>query len=179
MEVTKFAVEGPLLLTPRAFADHRGFFMEAYNRRVFEEIGIKDDFVQDNHSKSVKGTLRGLHYQVNRWQGKLVRCTAGEIWDVAVDIRPNSPTFGQSVAATLSADNKQMLWVPVGFAHGFQVTSDTAEVIYKCTDYWSPQDERGVIWSDPALGLNWPDPENAILSDKDVVHPLFKDLKLD
>lgn len=179
MEVTKFAVEGPLLLTPRAFADHRGFFMEAYNRRVFEEIGIKDDFVQDNHSKSVKGTLRGLHYQVNRWQGKLVRCTAGEIWDVAVDIRPNSPTFGQSVAATLSADNKQMLWVPVGFAHGFQVTSDTAEVIYKCTDYWSPQDERGVLWSDPALGLNWPDPENAILSDKDVVHPLFKDLKLD
>lgn len=179
MEVTKFAVEGPLLLTPRAFADHRGFFMEAYNRRVFEEIGIKDEFVQDNHSKSVKGTLRGLHYQVNRWQGKLVRCTAGEIWDVAVDIRPNSPTFGQNVAATLSAENKQMLWVPVGFAHGFQVTSDTAEVIYKCTDYWSPQDERGVIWSDPQLGLKWPDPENAVLSDKDVVHPLFKDLKLD
>ncbi len=179
MEVTKFAVEGPLLLTPRVFADHRGFFMEAYNRRVFEEIGIKDEFVQDNHSKSVKGTLRGLHYQVNRWQGKLVRCIAGEIWDVAVDIRPNSPTFGQSVAATLSGENKQMLWVPVGFAHGFQVTSDTAEVIYKCTDYWSPQDERGVIWSDPQLGLNWPDPENAILSEKDVVHPLFKDLKLD
>lgn len=179
MEVTKFAVEGPLLLTPRAFADHRGFFMEAYNRRVFEEIGIKDEFVQDNHSKSVKGTLRGLHYQVNRWQGKLVRCTAGEIWDVAVDIRPNSPTFGQNVAATLSAENKQMLWVPVGFAHGFQVTSDTAEVIYKCTDYWSPQDERGVIWSDPQLGLNWPDPEGAVLSEKDLVHPLFKDLKLD
>ncbi|CAM2066944.1 dTDP-4-dehydrorhamnose 3,5-epimerase [Sulfidibacter corallicola] len=179
MEIEKYDIEGPLLLKPKVFRDHRGFFMEAYNKRVFEELGIISDFVQDNHSKSVKHTLRGLHYQVNRWQAKLVRVIQGEIWDVAVDIRPNSPTYGKSVCATLTCANQHQFYIPVGFAHGFQVVSETAEVIYKCSDFWSPEDERGVLWSDPQLGLNWPNPDSPILSDKDLKHPEFKNLRLD
>ena len=139
------------------FGDERGFFFESFNARAFNSaIGADVSFVQDNHSKSVKGVLRGLHYQVQQSQGKLVRVVAGEVFDVAVDIRRTSPTFGRHVALRLSAANKRMLWVPAGFAHGFLVTSDAAEFLYKTTDYYAPQHDRSLLWNDPALGIDWP-----------------------
>ncbi len=178
MEVKKYAVEGPVLVNPRVFKDERGFFMESYNYEAFAAIGITCAFVQDNHSKSVAHTLRGLHYQVNRVQDKLVRVVRGAVYDVAVDIRPDSPTFGQWVGELLSAENCCQLFVPGGFAHGFQVVGDSAEVIYKCSDFYSPADERGILWSDPDLAMNWPYPRNPVLSAKDRAYPLFKDLQL-
>lgn len=158
-----------VLIEPRVFGDSRGFFMETYQARVFEEAGIETNFVQDNHSGSQKGTLRGLHYQIQQSQGKLVRVIAGTVFDVAVDLRRSSPTFGRWVGCVLSAENKHMLWVPKGFAHGFYVMSDWAEFTYKTTDFYAPQWERTLSWNDPQIGVEWPlsDCHPPILSPKD------------
>jgi dTDP-4-dehydrorhamnose 3,5-epimerase len=155
------------LLAPRVFADSRGFFLESYNQRTFAELGIHETFVQDNHSRSERGVLRGLHYQLVQPQGKLVRAVRGEIFDVAVDLRRSSPTFGQWTGHHLNEDNKQMLWIPAGFGHGFLVLSATAEVVYKATDFYAPQGERSVLWNDPQIGIEWPDAGTPILSAKD------------
>jgi dTDP-4-dehydrorhamnose 3,5-epimerase len=156
MKVTPTDLPDVLLIEPRVFADERGFFFESYNRRALAEVGLVGEFVQDNHSRSKRGVLRGLHYQIAHAQGKLVRVISGEVFDVAVDIRRSSPTFGRWTGMTLSADNKRMLWIPPGFAHGFLVTSDVAEFLYKTTDYWYPEFERTLLWNDPALGVEWP-----------------------
>ena len=155
------------LLEPRVFADSRGFFLESYNQRTFAELGTHESFVQDNHSRSERGVLRGLHYQLVQPQGKLVRAVRGEIFDVAVDLRRSSSTFGQWTGHLLSEDNKQMLWIPAGFGHGFLVLSATAEVVYKATDFYAPQGERSVLWNDPQIGIDWPDAGTPILSAKD------------
>ena len=155
------------LLEPRVFADSRGFFLESYNQRTFAELGIRDAFVQDNHSRSERGVLRGLHYQLIQPQGKLVRAVRGEIFDVAVDLRRSSSTFGHWTGHLLSEENKQMLWVPAGFGHGFLVLSAIAEVLYKATNFYTPQGERSILWNDPAIGIQWPDAGTPILSAKD------------
>jgi dTDP-4-dehydrorhamnose 3,5-epimerase len=146
---------GVFVLEPRVFGDERGFFLESYSARVFAELGIADRFVQDNHSFSTRNVLRGLHYQIQQAQGKLVRVGLGEILDVAVDLRRNSPTFGKWEAVRLSGTNKKMMWIPAGFAHGFRVVSDTAHVLYKTTDYYAPEHERTLTWNDPDLNINW------------------------
>lgn len=178
MEIKTYSIQGLVRIEPRVFQDARGFFLESYNRRAFHDAGITQDFVQDNHSKSARWTLRGLHYQVRHPQAKLVRAVRGEIFDVAVDIRPNSPTFGQWRAEILSEHNHYHFFVPEGFAHGFLVLSETAEVLYKCSDFYSPSDDRGILWSDPRLNIDWPLQGHQILSAKDQGHPLFKDLRL-
>ena len=151
------ALSDVLILEPKVFGDARGFFFESFNQRDFAQCtGLQVPFVQDNHSRSVKGVLRGLHYQIQHPQGKLVRVTQGEVFDVAVDLRRSSPTFGKWEGVTLSAENKRQLWIPPGFAHGFVVTSDSAEFLYKTTDYWHPEHERCLLWSDPAVGVTWP-----------------------
>lgn len=156
------------LLTPKIFGDERGFFFESFNENtVAELLGSKENFVQDNHSRSSKGVLRGLHYQLRHTQGKLVRCVSGAVFDVAVDIRKSSPTFGRWVGATLSAENKQILWIPKGFAHAFLVLSDWAEVLYKATDFYDPTSERSLLWNDPAIGIEWPLTLQPSLSVKD------------
>jgi len=175
MKVDKCKLERVLLVTPQVFGDDRGFFMETYNQQKAKDLGLPDTFVQDNHSKSSKGVLRGLHYQAPQWQGKLVRVVSGEIYDVAVDIRDGSPTFGEWVGFTLNADNKQQLYVPEGFAHGFVVTSDTAEVVYKCTSLYEPSQEGSVLWNDPEIGIDWPIDE-PLLSQKDMVGQKLADL---
>jgi dTDP-4-dehydrorhamnose 3,5-epimerase len=158
MKAIPTAIADVLVIEPRVFEDERGFFFESFNQRNFDAlVGGSVSFVQDNHSRSVKGVLRGLHYQLEQPQGKLVRVISGEVLDVAVDLRRSSPTFGQSVSCHLSAQNKRMLWIPVGFAHGFITLSDTAEFLYKTTDYWKAGDEHCVIWNDPALAIDWPD----------------------
>lgn len=158
MKVTPTAIADVLLVEPKVFGDERGFFFESFNERVFREAtGVTLPFVQDNHSKSARNVLRGLHYQLQQPQGKLVRVTAGEVFDVAVDIRRNSPTFGQWVGEILSADNKRQLWIPPGLAHGFVVLSDNAEFLYKTTDYYAPAHERCIAWNDPTLAITWPD----------------------
>ena len=167
MNVIKTEIPEVLIIEPDVFGDERGFFMETWQRQKFAEIGIDYDFVQDNYSRSVKGTLRGLHYQIKQPQGKLVWVTVGEVFDVAVDIRKDLPTFGQWVGEYLSAKNKRMLWVPPGFAHGFYVLSDVAEFQYKCTDYYAPEYERCIKWDDPELGIVWPLDGEPLLSDKD------------
>lgn len=158
-----------VLIEPRLFGDQRGFFMETYQQKVFAEHGITAQFVQDNHSGSRRGTLRGLHYQIQQAQGKLVRVVAGEIFDVAVDLRRSSPTFGQWVGEILSAENKRQLWIPPGFAHGFYVLSDWAEVVYKASDFYAPQWDRTLLWNDPQVGIDWPlmDGADLLISDKD------------
>jgi dTDP-4-dehydrorhamnose 3,5-epimerase len=156
MKVTATALPDILVIEPRVFGDERGFFFESYSRRALAEAGLSAEFVQDNHSRSTRGVLRGLHYQIEHAQGKLVRVTTGEVFDVAVDMRKSSPTFGRSVSMPLSAGNKRMLWIPPGFAHGFLVLSDTADFLYKTTDYWYPEFERTLLWNDPALGIAWP-----------------------
>lgn len=157
MKVIPTSIAEAFILEPRVFGDDRGFFYESWNRRTFAEVLGRDvEFVQDNHSRSAKGVLRGLHYQVKQPQGKLVRVVMGEVYDVVVDLRRSSPTFGRSVGVTLSAANRRMFWVPEGFAHGFLVTSESAEFLYKTTDYYSPPDERSLLWNDPALGIAWP-----------------------
>ncbi len=157
MKVIPTAIPEVLLLEPRAFGDERGFFLESWNRRAFAEaVGRDVAFVQDNHSRSARGVLRGLHYQVVQPQGKLVRVVAGEVFDVAVDLRRSSPTFGKAVVERLSEANRRMLWVPEGFAHGFLVVSERADFLYKTTDYYAPQHERTLLWSDPALAIDWP-----------------------
>ncbi|HOZ93198.1 MAG TPA: dTDP-4-dehydrorhamnose 3,5-epimerase [Ottowia sp.] len=157
MHVIPTALVGVLVLEPRVFGDDRGFFMESYNRRSFAQAtGLDIDFVQDNHSRSRKGVLRGLHYQLRQPQGKLVRVTHGAVFDVAVDIRRGSATFGRWVGVELSADNHRQLWVPPGLAHGFVVLSDSADFLYKTTDYYAPEHERSIAWDDPAIGIDWP-----------------------
>ncbi|MGL5082646.1 MAG: dTDP-4-dehydrorhamnose 3,5-epimerase [Microcoleaceae cyanobacterium] len=157
MNVVSTTIPEVLIFEPKVFGDDRGFFFESFNQHVFvEKMGVQAEFVQDNHSRSVQGVLRGLHYQIQQAQGKLVRVVVGEIFDVAVDIRKNSPTFGKVVGCILSAENKRQLWVPAGFAHGFLVTSEVAEVLYKTTDYYAPQYERSILWNDPDLAIDWP-----------------------
>lgn len=154
---TPTAIPDVLLLAPQVFADARGFFLESFNSRDFQEVtGLNVTFVQDNHSKSAHGVLRGLHYQIQHAQGKLVRVVAGEVFDVVVDLRQSSPTFGQWVGGTLSAENFKQLWIPPGFAHGFVILSETAEFLYKTTDYWYPEHERSLLWNDPDIGIDWP-----------------------
>ena len=157
MQAFPTAIDGVFILEPKLFGDARGFFTESYNRRVFEELtGARVDFVQDNHSRSGKGVLRGLHYQIEQAQGKLVRVTRGSVFDVAVDLRKASPTFGQWAGVELSEENNRQLWIPPGFAHGFLVTSDSADFLYKTTDYYAPQFERSLLWNDPTVGVAWP-----------------------
>ena len=167
--VVNTALPEVLILEPKVFGDDRGFFFESFNQRDFQQVtGLDVQFVQDNHSKSGKGVLRGLHYQIQHPQGKLVRATQGAVFDVVVDMRRSSPNFGQWTGVELSAENKRQLWVPAGFAHGFVVISDTAEFLYKTTDYWSPQNERCVIWNDQSLKIEWPtDGLQPMLSAKD------------
>jgi len=156
MRVIPTALPDVAIVEPRVFRDARGWFFESWNRRTLAAAGLDIDFVQDNHSRSIRGVLRGLHYQVEHAQGKLVRVVVGEVFDVAVDLRERSPTFGRHVALRLSADDPRMLWVPPGFAHGFVVLSEVAEFLYKTTDYWYPEHERTLLWNDPALGIDWP-----------------------
>jgi dTDP-4-dehydrorhamnose 3,5-epimerase len=154
--VTPTELPEVLIFEPKVFGDHRGFFFESFNQRDFEKLtGLKVQFVQDNHSRSAQGVLRGLHYQIQHPQGKLVRVTLGEVFDVSVDLRRSSPTFGKWTGVTLSAANNRQLWIPPGFAHGFVVTSEYAEFLYKTTDYWFPEHERSLLWNDPALGIKW------------------------
>lgn len=168
MRVTPTAIADVLVIEPRVFADERGFFFESYNERAFSQAtGITAKFVQDNHSRSMKNTLRGLHYQIQQSQGKLVRAVAGEIFDVAVDLRRSSPTFGKWVGHHLSAENKNMVWIPAGCAHGFTVLSEYADVLYKTTDYWAPQHERTLLWNDPELAIAWPLAGEPVLAAKD------------
>ncbi len=158
MKVTRTSIPEVMLIEPRVFGDARGFFFESFNQRAFAEAtGVTTDFVQDNHSRSARGVLRGLHYQIQQAQGKLVRVVAGEVYDVAVDLRRSSPTFGKWVGAVLSEENKAQLWVPPGFGHGFVVMSDAAEFLYKTTDYYAPAHEQCIVWNDPHLNITWPD----------------------
>ncbi len=177
MQVTPCTIADVLLIEPRVFGDARGFFYESFNQRAFQKAtGLDLQFVQDNHSKSSQGVLRGLHYQLNQPQGKLVRVVAGEVFDVAVDIRRDSPTFGQWVGEILSGDNKRQLWVPPGLAHGFVVLSDSAEFLYKTTDYYAPEHERCIAWNDPTLAIQWPVLNQPFqLSAKDVAGASFLD----
>lgn len=164
------------ILEPRIFGDDRGFFLETYRDDWFRENIADVSFVQDNHSKSTQGILRGMHYQLKQAQGKLVRVISGEVYDVVIDMRKNSPSFGQSFGTLLSAENKRQMWIPAGFAHGFYVTSDSAEFVYKCTEYYAPEYEESVLWNDPALAIEWPIPAGGkpLLSAKDEAGKLFK-----
>jgi dTDP-4-dehydrorhamnose 3,5-epimerase len=169
MKVTPLAIPEVVLIEPKVFGDARGFFFESFNQRTFNQAIGREDvlFVQDNHSRSAKGVLRGLHYQIRQPQGKLVRVVQGAVFDVAVDIRRSSATFGRHVAVELSADNKRVLWIPEGFAHGFLVLSDTAEFLYKTSEYWAPEFERGIAWNDPTINIDWPLQGEPVLSAKD------------
>ncbi|HEY8025539.1 MAG TPA: dTDP-4-dehydrorhamnose 3,5-epimerase [Burkholderiaceae bacterium] len=182
MNLVSTAIDGLVILEPKVFGDDRGFFYESFNERRFLELTGQQEsaahFVQDNHSKSAHNVLRGLHYQIQQAQGKLVRVTAGEVFDVAVDIRRSSPTFGKWVGVTLSAANMRQLWIPAGFAHGFVVTSASAEFLYKTTDYWAPQFERCIAWNDPAIGIDWPLDGGPVMSDKDRLGKLLADAEV-
>jgi dTDP-4-dehydrorhamnose 3,5-epimerase len=179
MKVIATPLQGLLVLEPRVFGDDRGFFFESFNARRFAELtGVTAPFVQDNHSRSLRNVLRGLHYQIQQAQGKLVRVTAGAVFDVAVDVRQSSPTFGQWYGAELSAENKRQMWIPPGFAHGFVVTSEAAEFLYKTTDYWAPEHERAILWNDPAIGITWPLDGAPLLSGKDQAGKLLADADL-
>lgn len=171
MNIIQTDIPDVVILEPKVFGDRRGFFMESWNKRHFEEaVGRKIDFVQDNHSRSVKGVLRGLHYQLKQPQGKLVRVPCGSVFDVAIDLRKTSPTFGKSTWAILNSDNHRQMWIPEGFAHGFLVLSDSADLLYKTTDYYHPESERSLLWNDPALSIEWPTSflsGGPLLSDKD------------
>jgi dTDP-4-dehydrorhamnose 3,5-epimerase len=176
MKIIKTKIPDVLVIEPKVFGDDRGFFFESYNEKKWQEsTGLMARFIQDNHSRSVNGVLRGLHYQISQPQGKLVRCVVGEVFDVAVDLRRSSPTFGQWVGMHLSASNKRQFWVPEGFAHGFLVLSDAAEFLYKTTDYYAPKYERSILWNDPYLGIGWPIEGEPVLSRKDAEAPPFKD----
>ena len=176
MKATPTRIPDVLVIEPKVFGDDRGFFFESFNRRAFHEAtGLNVDFVQDNHSKSARNVLRGLHYQVGQPQGKLVRVTQGEVFDVAVDIRKGSPTYGQWVGEILSAENKKQLWIPAGLAHGFVVLSETAEFLYKTTDYYAPQHERCIAWNDPDLAIAWPIEGQPLLSAKDAAGAAFRE----
>lgn len=176
MKVTPTHIPDVFVIEPEVFGDDRGFFYESFSQAKFEQgIGAKYDFVQDNHSRSVKNVLRGLHYQIQQPQGKLVRCILGSVFDVAVDMRKSSPTFGQWVGVELSADNKKMFWIPPGFAHGFVTLSDVAEFVYKTTDYYAPQYDRSLIWNDSEVGIEWPFEGEPALSKKDLLGKSFQD----
>ncbi|HID4131988.1 TPA: dTDP-4-dehydrorhamnose 3,5-epimerase [Pluralibacter gergoviae] len=179
MNVINTDIPDLLIFEPKVFGDQRGFFMESFNQKSFKDsLGRKVNFVQDNHSKSTKGVLRGLHYQLNpHAQGKLVRCVVGEVFDVAVDIRRESPTFGKWVGVLLSAENKRQLWIPEGFAHGFYVISETAEFLYKTTNYYHPESDRGLMWNDPSIDIKWPAGAKQ-LSAKDELHPALENADL-
>jgi dTDP-4-dehydrorhamnose 3,5-epimerase len=179
MNVVPTEIPEVLIIEPKVFEDDRGFFFESFNQRTFaEKTGVEADFVQDNHSRSSQNVLRGLHYQIQQPQGKLVRVVAGAVFDVAVDIRKSAPTFGKWVGCLLSAENKRLLWVPVGFAHGFLVVSQTAEVLYKTTDYYAPAHERCILWNDPDLAINWELTATPVLSAKDQAGQPFKAAEL-
>lgn len=179
MKVIETSIPDVLIIEPKVFGDERGFFYESFNAAAFEAAtGLKRQFVQDNHSKSQRGVLRGLHYQIQQPQGKLVRVVAGEVFDVAVDLRKSSPSFGRWVGTHLSAQNQHQLWIPEGFAHGFVVLSETAEFLYKTTDYYAPEHERSLLWNDPELGIEWPFDEAPQLSAKDQAGKLLRDAEL-
>lgn len=178
MKVTPTRLSEVLLLEPRVFGDARGFFFESWNEREFEGAGIHARFVQDNHSRSARGVLRGLHYQIRQPQGKLIRVVSGEIFDVAADIRRSSPTFGRWEGVRLNAESYKMLWIPAGFAHGFCVLSEFAEVLYKATDYYAPEHERCILWSDPDLHIDWPLPGTPALSAKDAAGTRLRDAEV-
>lgn len=181
MQVIPTAVKDALIIEPRVFGDARGFFMESWNRRSFSALGLDLDFVQDNHSRSQRGVLRGLHYQMQQVQGKLVRVVAGAVFDVAVDLRRASPTFGQWAGVVLSAENQRMFWVPPGFAHGFLTLTETADFLYKATDYYAPAHERSILWNDPDLGIDWPLadlPGPPVLAAKDAAGSRFRDAEV-
>ena len=183
MKATRLAIPDVVLIEPKVFGDARGFFFESFNQKAFNEAtGTNHAFVQDNHSRSSRGVLRGLHYQIQQPQGKLVRVARGAVFDVAVDIRKSSPTFGQWVGAELSEDNQHQLWVPPGFAHGFLVLSESADFLYKTTDYYAPQHERSIAWNDPSIGISWPalaQGQQPLLSAKDSAAPLLASLGAD
>ena len=179
MNVLATELDDVLILEPRVFGDDRGFFYESYNAKKFAELtGVNAVFVQDNHSRSAKNVLRGLHYQIRQSQGKLVRVTAGEVYDVVVDLRKNSSSFGQSACVVLSAENQRQLWIPEGFAHGFLVMSESAEFLYKTTDYWAPEHERCLLWNDPALNIPWPLTDAPVLSGKDQLGKLLSEAEV-
>jgi dTDP-4-dehydrorhamnose 3,5-epimerase len=178
MKVLETPLTGALVLEPKVFADDRGFFLESYNEKAFQEIGIRDKFVQDNHSYSKRGVLRGLHYQVERPQGKLVRVVSGEVLDVFVDLRRSSPTFGRWHGVKLSGENRRLAWIPPGFAHGFYVLSESAHVLYKASEFYFPELERTVLWNDPDLKINWENGEEPLLSEKDKKGKRLKDAEL-
>ena len=175
MEVVKTPIEGVLLIKPQVVGDARGYFVETWQKERYEAAGINLPFVQDNHSKSTKGILRGLHFQKQHPQGKLVMVSLGEVFDVAVDIRKGSPTFGKWFGAILNQENQNQLWIPPGMAHGFVVLSDVAHFHYKCTDFYHPGDEGSIRWNDPTIGIDWPYKEEPVLSAKDQIAPFFKD----
>lgn len=175
MEVVKTPIEGVLLIKPQVFGDERGYFVETWQKERYEAAGINLSFVQDNHSKSTKGILRGLHFQKQHPQGKLVMVSLGEVFDVAVDIRKGSPTFGKWFGAILNQENQNQLWIPPGMAHGFVVLSDVAHFHYKCTDFYHPGDEGSIRWNDPTIAIDWPYKEEPVLSAKDQIAPFFKD----
>ncbi|TFZ20079.1 dTDP-4-dehydrorhamnose 3,5-epimerase [Stutzerimonas stutzeri] len=179
MKVVETSIPDVLIIEPKVFGDERGFFYESFNAAAFEAAtGLKRQFVQDNHSKSQRGVLRGLHYQIQQPQGKLVRVVAGEVFDVAVDLRKSSPSFGRWFGTHLSAQNQRQLWIPEGFAHGFVVLSESAEFLYKTTDYYAPEHERSLLWNDPELGIQWPFDEAPQLSVKDQAGKLLRDAEL-
>jgi dTDP-4-dehydrorhamnose 3,5-epimerase len=179
MQIKTTNLPGVVVIEPQVFGDARGFFFESFNQRRFGELtGCNPKFVQDNHSKSAKNVLRGLHYQIQQAQGKLVRVVAGEVFDVSVDIRKSSPTFGKWFGVTLSAENKRQVWIPEGFAHGFLVLSDSAEFLYKTTDYWAPEYDRTVLWNDPAIGIEWPISGAPLLAQKDQNGKLLADAEV-
>ncbi len=177
MKVEKTSLPGVVVINPTVHGDERGFFMETFHQADFVEAGLPDHFVQDNHSRSAQGVLRGLHFQYPQWQGKLVRVIAGEIFDVAVDVRIDSPTYGQWYGLNISAENKKIIYVPPGYAHGFCVLSELADVVYKCTALYKPKDEIGVRWDDPAIGIDWP-VKDPIVSEKDSKAGLLSELKI-
>lgn len=176
IKITETGIEGLLVIEPKVFPDSRGYFFESYNKQDFEEAGLHYDFVQDNQSKSSKMVLRGLHFQIEHPQTKLVRVLDGEVFDVAVDLRNGSPTYGKWFGAILSAENNRQLLIPRGFAHGFLVLSDTAVFCYKCDDFYHPGDEGGIIWNDPDIGISWPLDGEPILAEKDLAHPRFRNV---
>lgn len=179
MKIIETSIPDVLIIEPKVFGDERGFFYESFNAAAFEAAtGLKRQFVQDNHSKSQRGVLRGLHYQIQQPQGKLVRVVAGEVFDVAVDLRRSSPSFGRWTGVLLNAENKRQLWIPEGFAHGFVVLSETAEFLYKTTDYYAPEHERSLLWNDPELGIDWPLDTPPQLSVKDQAGKLLRDAEL-
>ena len=180
MKIIETEIKVVICFEPEIYGDERGFFMETYRKSWIKDLGIDTDFVQDNHSSSRKGILRGLHYQIKNPQGKLVRVVHGEVFDVAVDLRKSSPTFGKWVGMTLSTENKRIMWVPPGFAHGFLVTSNSAEFVYKCTSYYTPEYERSLLWNDPIIAVNWPSEvtEEFTLSEKDRNAPTLNDIEI-